>query len=96
MQDTINELIDNAIDKQIMVNVSNSISVCNKVLKNIFTSKIINLQEIEILIVKNNKSENDIKIRILDVKDAEITYNETIENVKLLNIRLNKRIKVFI
>ena len=96
MQDTINELIDNAIDKQIMVNVSNSISVCNKVLKNIFTSKIINLQEIEILIVKNNKSENDIKIRILDVKDAEITYNETIENVKLLNIRVNKRIKVFI
>lgn len=97
INDAINELIDNGIDKGILSNISNSISVCNKVLKNMFISKVVNLQELEILISQEKGTpQNNIKIKVYDVKDSYVTYNETIENVKLLNIKLNRRIKIFL
>lgn len=102
LKDVTNGLIDNGIDKEIIVNFSDSTSVCYNILKYIFVSKIINLQEIEIVInkINNKKQENDldskIKVSIYDLKDKERTYEETVKHLKLINVKLNKKIKVFL
>ena len=102
LKDVTNGLIDNGIDKEIIVNFSDSTSVCYNILKYVFVSKIIDLQEIEIVInkVDNKKQENDldskIKISIYDLKDKEKTYEETVKHLKLVKVKFNKKIKVFL
>ena len=102
LKDVTNCLIDNGIDKEIIVNFSDSTSVCYNILKYVFVSKIINLQEIEIVInkVDNKKQENDldskIKISIYDLKDKEKTYEEIVKHLKLVKVKFNKKIKVFL
>ena len=102
LKDVTNCLIDNGIDKEIIVNFSDSTSVCYNILKYVFVSKIINLQEIEIVINKadNKKQENDldskIKVSIYDLKDKEKTYEEIVKHLKLVKVKFNKKIKVFL
>ena len=102
LADVTNCLIDNGIYKQIIVNFSDSTSVCYNILKYVFISKIINLQEVEIMINKlDNKKQNDglearIKVSIFDVKDKEKTYEETVKHLKLIKVKFNKKIKVFL
>lgn len=102
LKDVTNGLIDNGIDKEIIVNFSDSTSVCYNILKYVFVSKIIDLQEIEIVInkVDNKKQENDldskIKVSIYDLKDKEKTYEETVKHLKLVKVKFNKKIKVFL
>ena len=102
LKDVTNCLIDNGIDKELIVNFSDSTSVCYNILKYVFVSKIINLQEIEIVINKanNKKQENDldskIRVSIYDLKDKEKTYEETVKHLKLINVKFNKKIKVFL
>lgn len=102
LQDVTNSLIDNGIDKQIIVNFSDSTSVCYSILKFIFVSKIVKLEEIEVMINKlaNKKQTNDldtkIRVSIYDLKDKEKTYEETVKHLKLIKVKFNKKIKVFL
>ena len=102
LEDVTNSLIDNGIDKQLIVNFSDSTSVCYSILKFIFVSKIVKLQEIEVMINKldnkNKTSEMDskIKVSLYDLKDKEKTYEETVKHLKLIKIKFNKKIKVFL
>lgn len=95
----MNVIIDNCIDKQILTNFSNSASLCYAILKHIFYSKIIDLKEVLIKISKTQKPVNgqfNIAISIYDVKDAEEKYNEIVDNLELLNVKLNKKISLFV
>lgn len=106
LQDTIekamNIIIDNCIDKEIITNFSNSTSLCYNILKYIFITKIIDLKEIQIRIskIKEEKYVNEIQyhiaISIYDSKETESIYNETVDNLKLLNVKVNKRIPLFL
>ena len=64
--------------------------------------KIIDLKEIQIRIIKVreekyvNEIQYHITISIYDTKEAESIYNETIYNLELLNVKLNKRIPLFL
>ena len=48
----------------------------------------------------NKKQENDldskIRVSIYDLKDKEKTYEETVKHLKLVNVKFNKKIKVFL
>ena len=102
IQKVMNIIIDNCIDKEIITNFSNSASLCYNILKYIFTTKIIDLREIQIRInkVEEEKYVNEVQyhiaISIYDSKEQESIYNETINNLKLLNVKLNKRIPLFL
>ena len=102
LEDITNSLIDNGIDKQLIVNFSDSTSVCYSILKFIFVSKIVKLQEIEVMINKlDNKKQTSnldskIKVSLYDLKDKEKTYEETVKHLKLIKVKFNKKIKVFL
>lgn len=95
-------IIDNCIDKEIITNFSNSASLCYNILKYIFITKIIDLREIQIRISKIkeekyvNETQYHIAISIYDAKETESIYNETVYNLKLLNVKINKRIPLFL
>ena len=102
LKKVMNSLIDNSIDKEIITNFSDSASLCYTILKNIFYSKIIELKEIEIKItnIKKEKSEKEttyyITINIYDLKDAQEKECTTVNNLNQLNVKLDKKIPVFI
>ena len=102
LEDIMNILIDKSIEKRIIVNVSDSISLCYNTLKYLFFTRIIDLEKINVKIVKlkeQGSSKKDkystIEISLYDEKEEEEKYKETIDNLKMLNIRLNKRIPLF-
>ena len=98
----MNVIIDNCIDKGIITNFSNSISLCYNILKYVFMTKIIDLKEISIKISKEKEEAVEkgnkyyITVRIYDAKDAESTYNQVVDNLKLLNVKTNKKISLFL
>lgn len=106
LQETIekvmNIIIDNCIDKEIMTNFSNSASLCYNILKYVFITKIIDLREIQIKINKIStekfatETQYNIAISIIDSKEAENTYNTTVYNLNLLNVKLNKKVPLFL
>ena len=97
-------IIDNSIDKELITNFSNSASLCYTILKHIFETKIIDLEEIKIKIKINNIKEekylnevkNKIAISIYGSKETESIYEETVLNLKQLNVRINKKIPLFL
>ena len=100
LQDIMNILIDKSIAKRIIVNVSDSISLCYTTLKHLFFTRIVDLEKINIKIIKlqgSSKKEkyNTIDISLYDEKEEEEKYRETVDNLKMLNIKLNKRIQLF-
>lgn len=98
----MNEIIDNSIDVGLITNFSNSTSLCYNVLKHVFTTKIIDLKEISIKIVKikeEKKGENTrytITVSIYDAKEEEKVYTEVVNNLMLLGVKLNKKIPLFL
>ena len=88
--------------KEIITNFSNSASICYAILKYIFITKIIDLKEIQIKINKIkeiqyvNEVQSQIAVSIYDEKEAESIYNETVYNLKSLNVKLNKKIPLFL
>ena len=102
IEKVMNIIIDNCIDKEIITNFSNSASLCYKILKYIFITKIIDLREIQIRISKIkeekyvNETQYHIAISIYDAKETESIYNEIVYNLKLLNVKINKRIPLFL
>ena len=71
-------------------------------MKYIFITKIIDLKEIQIKINKIkeiqyvNEVQSQIAVSIYDEKEAESIYNETVYNLKSLNVKLNKKIPLFL
>ena len=102
IQKVMNTIIDNSIDKELITNFSNSASLCYTILKHIFETKIIDLEEIKIKInnIKEEKYLNEVKnkiaISIYDSKETESIYEETVLNLKQLNVRINKKIPLFL
>ena len=102
IEKVMNIIIDNCIDKEIITNFSNSTSICYAILKYIFITKIIDLKEIQIKINKIkeiqyvNEVQSQIAVSIYDEKEAESIYNETVYNLKSLNVKLNKKIPLFL
>lgn len=105
IKDIINLLIDKCIDKKIIENVSNSISLCYTILNHIFVSNIIDLEKIYIKVIKEkeeviNPKEKEkayyISINIYDEKEKAEEHKEIVDNLSLLNIKLNKKIQLFI
>lgn len=103
IEETINALIDKSIDKKVMENISNSISLCYNTLKYIFRCRIIELEDINIKIVKEKEElQQDkqtrfyISIVLYDSKDAEEMHHEIVNNLKQLNIKLNKKISIIL
>ena len=102
IEKVMNIIIDNCIDKEIITNFSNSASICYAILKYIFITKIIDLKEIQIKINKIkeiqyvNEVQSQIAVSIYDEKEAESIYNETVYNLKSLNVKLNKKIPLFL
>lgn len=70
-------------------------------MKYIFITKIIDLKEIQIKINKIkeiqyvNEVQSQIAVSIYDEKEAESIYNETVYNLKSLNVKLNKKFRYF-
>ena len=62
----------------------------------------IDLKEIQIKINKIkeiqyvNEVQSQIAVSIYDEKEAESIYNETVYNLKSLNVKLNKKIPLFL
>ena len=71
-------------------------------MKYIFITKIIDLKEIQIKINKIkeiqyvNEVQSQIAVSIYDEKEAESIYNETVYTLKSLNVKLNKKIPLFL
>ena len=100
---TMNNLIDKCIEKKIIINISDSISLCYNILKNVFFSRIIELEKISLKITKvknKDKGKNKEKIDTIDISlycegEEEERKRETVNNLKLLNIKLNRKTPLF-
>ena len=94
--------MDKCIGKKVIENISNSISLCYYTLKNLFITQTIDLENILIKITKENEemSENgkkyQISIDFFDGNEQTESYRETVDNLKLLNIRLKRKTQLFI
>lgn len=102
LKKAMNVIIDNGIDKELITNFSESASLCYTILKNIFYTKIVELQETAIKITNTKKEKLSdkinyyITINIYDAKDAQEEDNEIVNNLNQLNVKLDKKIPVFI
>ena len=102
LKKVMNIIIDNSIDKEIITNFSDSVSLCYAILKNLFYTKIIELQEVALKITNTKTEKNDneveyyITINVYDVKDAQDKDCEVVNNLNKLKVKLNKKIPVFI
>lgn len=102
IDNVINIIIDNCIYSKVITNFSNSASLCYHILKHIFVTKITDLKEINIRINKNREEKSEgkkiyyININIYDEKQEENVYEEIVNNLELLQVKLNKKIPLFI
>ena len=84
------------LEKLVIISLSIQLSII------IFITKIIDLKEIQIKINKIkeiqyvNEVQSQIAVSIYDEKEAESIYNETVYNLKSLNVKLNKKIPLFL
>ena len=87
-------LIRKAIEHKVIVLTSQDENVNYEIVKNIFNVRIINLEEISLKVIKENE---EYYIQVFDDKafDKKIKLNIENFNKKMLNIRLNKKIRLF-
>ena len=95
INDIIKILIDKAINVKLIINISEDNNVNHLILSEIFTSKIMNIESINIEIIKEKER---IFLQIYD----ENVFDEKIDlgkiesfDVKKFNIKFNKIIKIF-
>lgn len=106
IKDIINILIDKSIDKKVIENISNRVSLCYNTLKYVFESRIIDLEKIHIKVTKTREEiiqKEDLKekiyyisISLYDYKEEEERHEEIVNNLGLLNIKLNRKTSLFI
>ncbi len=90
------KIIKQANNMKVLEKVSKQEEINYEMLKNIFHTKSINLEEINIKLIKEKEK---FYIQVFDENSleekSELQYIENI-NKKDLNIRLNKKVKIFI
>ena len=108
IKEVVNILIDKCIDTKVIENISNSASLCYNILKYLFESRIIDLKEIYIKVIKNkeetvqqeeqkpNEKIYYITVSYYDIKEEEEEHSGEVNNLLLLNIKLNKKIQLFL
>ena len=105
IREVINALIDRCIDKKIIENISNTVSLCYIILKYIFKTQTINLENLSIRITKDKEEVMDangnnrlyyITIDLFDGKEQVESHTEIVDNLKLLNIRLKRKTQLFL
>lgn len=87
-----NSIIKVAIEKKILKNISKKLETNYQILKQIFEMKIIKLENIEI---KMNKEDKKIKVQYLDSNLFEKEIYMPLNLTEELNIKLNKKEKIF-
>ncbi len=87
-------LIRKAIKDKVIVLISQDENVNYEIVKNVFGVRIINLEELALKVIKENE---EYYIQFFDDKAFDRKTKLNIENFnrKMLNIRLNKKIKLF-
>ena len=105
MQEITNILIDKAIDKKVIENISDSISLCYNILRPVFYSRIIYLNNVSIKVQKirerqngSNKKDKLSTIRVIlnESGEEESDYQALVTNLKMIKIRLNRKIDLFL
>ncbi len=105
IREVINALIDRCIDKKIIENISNTVSLCYSILKYVFTTQTINLENLSIRVIKDKEEVMDangnnrlyyITIEFFDGKEQVESHEEIVDNLKLLNIRLKRKTQLFL
>ena len=87
------ELIEKAIEYKIINKLSDNFEINFLIVKNIFDTRILKLENINIELKKDNEQE------ILNIYDDKILENtiklERVSNLKQFGIKYNKKMKVF-
>lgn len=94
-EEIIKMLINKAIQQKVLTNISNQENVNYMIIKEIFNTKIINLESINIELTKENER---LYLQMFDenVFDEKIDLGEIkLFNLKQFNVKLNKTIKIF-
>lgn len=86
-------LIQEACNKKVLTRLSENDNINYKILKNIFCSKIINLENI-IIILKYNK--DILSVEMYDTNIIENTVEIKINKKTELSVKLKKKIKIFV
>lgn len=93
LKDVEKSLIKRACDKKVLVKLSDDEVLNYEILKNIFTSKIIDLEEI---IIKLKYNKDILSVEIYDGDIIENSIDIKIKTKTELSVRLKKKIKLFI
>lgn len=86
------KLIAKAINHKVIAPVSNNDLLDYRLLKGIFDSQIINMQN---LYIKLSSNENSIKVEIYDGDMVENTYEVSLPEGSTIEIRKSKKMKIF-
>lgn len=104
-ENVLNTLIDRAIYKKVIENISDSKSLCYKIFNPIMNCRIIALNDIEIKIsikeeiqVGPNKKDKEYIINevMFDQSEEEVATEIKIPNMDMLKLRANRKIKLFL
>ena len=87
-------ILQRAIEKKVIIQISNIDNINFKILKNIFYSTIMSLENIDLKIYKED---NDWKVQFYDenIEDKIIDIEELIDK-KDIRVKINKNVKLFI
>ena len=90
------KLINKAIQKKVILDISDNEKIQSEIYKNIFVSKIISLEKVSIKVFKE-KNEQNFKIQFFEEEIMEKQIeSKNILDKNDLKIKLNKKIKLFI
>ena len=103
IKEVMDLLIDKSIDKKVIENISNSVSLCYNILKYVFESRIVDLEKMHIQITKDREEALEdkkkmyyISIILYDYKEEEEIHSGIVNNLNLLNIKLKNTIRLFL
>lgn len=87
-------LVQKAIDLKMMIPIAENEQLNYEIVKNIFNVRIINLEELSLKIVKENE---ELFVQFFDDKAFDKKCKINIESLskKMLNVRINKKTKLF-
>ncbi len=94
IKNLINTIIDIAIDKDVLTNISDSTSICYYGIKYIFESRNIDLEDVSIKI-EQTEEKDKIIIEIFDGQEIEKSVKVNLQSKDLLNVKTKKKIKLF-
>lgn len=94
IKNTINMIIDIAIDKEVITNISDSTSICYNILRFIFESRNIDLEDLAVKL-EHKKDDEKIIADIYDEQEIEKSFEIDYDKINLINIKMNKKVRLF-